>query len=88
MTNKRNGTLYVVVTSDLIKRVYQHKTQHIKCFTSKYKCTDLVYYELFSDMENAIKREKQIKAGSRKNKLKLIEGKNKNWDDLYSSIIK
>lgn len=87
MANKRNGTIYVGVTSDLIKRVWQHKQGHIKGFTSRYGCKYLVYYEQALDMENAIKREKKIKAGSRKYKIKLIEEKNLEWSDLFSSLL-
>ncbi len=88
MFNKRNGTLYTGVTSDLIKRVWEHKNQVItKCFTSKYNTDKLGYYEIFSRIEDAIIREKQIKGGSRKNKLKLIETMNPNWEDLYYNII-
>ena len=88
MANKRNGTLYTGVTSNLIKRVYQHKhPTSNKSFTSKYECKYLVYYEQYSDMENAIMREKQIKAGSRKDKLKIIETMNPEWLDLYQGII-
>ena len=87
MTNKRNGTLYTGVTSDLIKRIYQHKNYLIPGFTQKYKCHSLVYYELHDSIESAILGEKQIKAGSRKKKLKLIEDLNPFWNDLYAQII-
>ena len=87
ITNKRDGVLYTGVTSDLPKRVAQHKNKLIKGFSSKYNCTVLVYYEIFEGMENAILREKQIKSGSRKKKLTLIEGLNPEWKDLYSDII-
>lgn len=86
MTNKRNGTLYIGVTSHLVQRVYQHKNGLFKGFTSRYGCKILVYYELFDDMENAIVREKLLKAGSRKQKLKLIDSMNPYWEDLYESI--
>ena len=86
MANKRNGTIYTGVTSDLIKRVYEHKHHLCKGFTDKYNCEMLVFYELADFMETAITREKQIKAGSRKNKLKLIENQNPMWLDLYESI--
>lgn len=66
MTNQHNGTLYTGVTSDLIKRIYQHKYAQVPGFTNKYKCKHLIYYEQFQDMVSAITREKQIKAGSRK----------------------
>jgi predicted GIY-YIG superfamily endonuclease len=68
LTNKRNGTLYTGVTSDLIKRVYQHKHAEVDGFTKRYDCKQLVYYEQYEDMISAIEREKQIKAGSRKRK--------------------
>jgi putative endonuclease len=87
MSNKRNGTLYTGVTSNLIKRVFQHKNSLVQGFSSKYKCHNLVYYEAHDSMESAILREKQIKAGSRKKKLKLIEDANPNWKDLYNEII-
>lgn len=86
--NERNGTLYTGVTSNLIKRIYQHKNKLIKGFSTKYNCNKLGYYEVHDSMEVAIMREKQIKAGSRKNKLKLIESINPNWLDLYDNIIK
>lgn len=87
MANKRNGTLYVGVTSNLIQRVFQHKEGITKGFTHQYGCKNLVYYELYGDMEKAISREKQVKAGTRKNKLKLIESLNPQWKDLYNSLI-
>jgi predicted GIY-YIG superfamily endonuclease len=72
MANKRNGTLYTGVTSDLIKRVHQHKHAQIDTFTKRYDCKQLVYYEQHEEMLSAIEREKQIKAGSRKKKIALI----------------
>ena len=78
--------MYAGITSDLKKRVYQHKNKLIIGFSSKYNVNKLVYYEIFEDPENAILREKQIKAGSRKNKIKLIENFNKGWNDLYDEI--
>ena len=87
MTNKRNGTIYTGVTSNLLQRVYQHKQSEIPGFTNKYNCKILVYYDLQDSMENAIMREKYIKKLSRKNKIKLIETLNPNWNDLYISII-
>ena len=86
MANKKNGTLYTGVTSDLIKRVYEHKGSLVKSFTSKYDCKLLVYYDLIDCMESAIMREKQIKAGSRSKKIKLIESQNPEWLDLYQDI--
>ncbi len=87
MANKRNGTLYVGVTSNLIKRVYQHKNETFSGFTKKYKCKYLVYYEVFNDMLSAISREKQIKAGSRNKKIALIESLHPEWNDLYKDIL-
>lgn len=87
MASKRNGTLYVGVTSNLVKRVHEHKNSEIDGFTSKYQCHNLVYYECFEEMSQAIEREKQIKSGSRLNKIKLIEKDNSNWDDLYETIL-
>ncbi len=86
MASKRNGTLYVGVTSSLVQRVYQHKKGITEGFTYQYNCTNLVYYELFGCMEKAIFREKQIKAGSRKKKLELIESLNPEWKDLWERI--
>ena len=73
ITNKRNGTLYVGVTSNLTKRIYEHKNELLKGFSKKYDCKMLVFYELHDTMISAITREKQIKGGSRKRKLELIE---------------
>jgi putative endonuclease len=87
MSNTRNGTLYTGVTSDLIARVYQHKQGYIEGFTKHYDCKHLVYYELHEDMYSAITREKQLKAGSRKKKLMLIEKINPEWQDLYESLL-
>ena len=87
MTNKRNGTLYTGVTSNLVKRVYQHRQGEIEGFTKRYACNKLVYYEQYEDMLGAIAREKQVKAGSRKKKLSLIEKMNPNWDDLYELLL-
>ena len=87
MASQRNGTLYVGVTSDLPARVWQHRNGQIDGFSSKYGCVLLVYYERFVEMEAAISREKQIKAGSRKRKLELIERDNPQWKDLYEHII-
>jgi putative endonuclease len=87
ITIQRNGTLYVGVTSNLIQRIYQHKHKLIKGFAAKYDCKILVYFENCDDMISAITREKQIKAGSRASKMKLIEKLNPKWLDLYDSIL-
>lgn len=87
MANKRNGVIYTGVTSDLIKRVYEHKYADVDGFTQKHGCKYLVYYELIEDMKSAIAREKQLKGGSRKNKLALIEKVNPYWNDLYEDLM-
>lgn len=87
MTNKRNTVLYTGVTSNLTKRVYEHKKKLVEGFTKRYNVNKLVYYEVFDDMLNAIAREKQIKSGSREKKIDLIESLNKEWEDLYESLI-
>ena len=86
LTNKPNGTLYTGVTSNLPGRIWQHKNKVTKGFSAKYNLTKLVYFELFEDMYAAISREKQIKAGSRMAKLKLIDSTNREWRDLYPDI--
>jgi putative endonuclease len=86
MTNKRNSVLYTGVTNDLRRRVYEHREKLVDGFTEKYNVTKLVYYEIFQDPENAIMREKQIKAGSRQKKIDLINQMNKEWWDLYEQM--
>jgi len=88
MTNKNHTTLYTGVTSDLKKRVYEHKNKiHPHSFTAKYQLNKLVYYEGFHSIEEAISREKQIKGGSRKKKIDLINSMNKDWNDLYGEVM-
>lgn len=87
MTNFENGTIYTGVTNDLVRRVYEHRNGLVEGFTKKYDLKKLVYYEISDTIEVAILREKQIKGGSRKKKLDLINNFNKKWDDLYESII-
>ncbi|MBU2971770.1 GIY-YIG nuclease family protein [Pseudoalteromonas sp. C2R02] len=87
LTNKPNGSLYIGVTSNLVKRVWQHRQESSTGFTSKYNIKLLVYYEVFDDMYNAISREKQLKKWNRQWKIHLIESKDPKWQDLYSSII-
>ncbi len=82
----RKGTLYTGVTSNLVKRVFEHKNKVIEGFTKRYSVDKLGYYEISDSIEAAIVKEKQIKAGSRKNKLILIESINPNWNDLYYDI--
>ena len=86
MVNKRNGTLYVGVTSDLVKRVYQHKENWVEGFTQKYGIHKLVYYEHHNTAESAIKREKRVTKWRRQWKMALIEKANPNWIDLYTQI--
>ena len=85
--NKRNGTLYTGVSTNLPKRVYEHKNNLLSGFTSKYGVDKLGYYEAHSSIRFAIEREKQIKSGSRKKKLAYIESMNPDWKDLYESIL-
>jgi putative endonuclease len=82
MTNNNNTVIYIGVTSDLVKRVYQHKTKNYKGFTSKYNCDKLVYFEEFDDINQAIEREKKLKSGNRKRKEELINLSNPEWNDL------
>ena len=86
LANKRNGTLYTGVTSNLVKRIHEHRSNAIEGFTSRYGCKRLVWYEQHEEMASAIFREKQIKAGSRAKKLALIEPMNPVWRDLYDYI--
>ena len=87
LASGKNGTLYTGVTSDLVKRVWQHREDLVGGFTKRYHVHALVYYELCDDMLSAIAREKQIKAGSRKKKILLIESNNADWLDLYATIV-
>ena len=86
LTNTNNTVLYTGVTSNLVKRVYEHKNKEVPGFTEKYNLHKLIYYEIFEDMMNAIMREKQIKGWLRSKKISLIEKTNSNWNDLYVSI--
>ena len=86
MTNKSNTVLYTGVTSNLIKRVYEHKQKLVDGFTKKYNVTKLVYFEVFEDIENAITREKQIKGWLRNKKVILIESMNPEWEDLSEGL--
>jgi len=86
MTTKKNTVLYTGVTNDLIRRVQEHKNKDIKGFTKKYNVDRLVYYEIAEEIESAILREKQIKGGSRKDKLELVNAMNPEWKDLYETL--
>jgi len=87
LASARNGTLYTGVTSDLVARIWQHKNDIVSGFSQKYATHTLVYYELADDMLSAIKREKQIKSGSRARKIALIESVNPDWADLYEGLL-
>lgn len=87
LASRRNGTLYVGVTSDLIKRAWEHRSNLAEGFTKKYNVHELVYYELHGDMIAAITREKQLKKWNRAWKLKLIEEQNPDWRDLWPDIL-
>jgi len=87
MTNQKNGTLYIGITSDLIKRVYEHKASFVDGFTKTYNLKNLVYYEIHEDINAALLREKQLKKWNRDWKIEIIEKENPNWVDLYSKLI-
>ena len=86
-TNRSNTVLYTGVTNNLIKRIREHKNKLVSSFSSRYNVFKLVYYEVYQDPTEAINREKQIKAGSRKKKLDLITSMNPNFEDLYLKIV-
>ena len=87
LSSRRNGTLYVGVTSNLVQRVWQHKNDQVDGFCKKYNVKQLVYFEPHDTAESAILREKQIKKWNRAWKLKLIEKENPHWNDLYGLIL-
>jgi putative endonuclease len=87
MASERNGTVYTGVTSNLVQRVYQHRQGWADGFTKRNGCKLLVFYEVYNRMIEAITREKQIKGGSRRKKLALIEAMNPTWRDLYPDIL-
>jgi putative endonuclease len=87
LAGKKNGTIYIGVTSDLIKRIWEHKNDLVKGFTKQYQVHILVWYELHETMESAITREKNLKNWKRAWKLALIEKSNPNWQDLYEKLI-
>ena len=86
MASRRNGTLYVGVTSDLMKRAWEHKNGAVEGFTKRYSVHKLVWYEVHESMDSAIAREKAIKAWNRKCKLELVEKANPEWDDFYAML--
>ena len=87
LASKRNGTLYIGITNDLVRRVYEHKHDISEGFTKKYRIHNLVYYEEYEDVYRAIEREKQMKKWKRKWKIELIEKHNLPWKDLYEQIL-
>ncbi len=87
LTNKSNKVLYTGVTSNLIKRVYEHRNKLVEGFTNKYNVNKLVYFEIADDIAGAISREKQIKGWLREKKISLIESVNPYWKDMYKELI-
>ncbi|HET9335638.1 MAG TPA: GIY-YIG nuclease family protein [Sphingomicrobium sp.] len=87
MASKRNGTIYIGVTSELMQRVWQHRTGQVAGFTKKYGCKLLVWYEAYDDIQDARLRELQMKKWKRLWKISIIEAMNPNWDDLYPTLI-
>ena len=87
VANRRQGAIYTGVTSNLVQRIWQHREGIVDGFSKRYGCKRLVWYELHATMDHAITREKQIKGGSRRKKLALIEASNLDWRDLYFEII-
>ena len=86
LASKIGGTLYIGVTNDMVRRVYEHREKLAESFTKKYQVARLVYFEQLDDIESAIRREKRLKKWNRAWKIRLIEENNPNWDDLYPSI--
>lgn len=86
LSSKRNGTLYIGITNNLLKRVWEHKNKKVEGFTKKYEVNHLVYYEIHENPESAIMREKQIKKWNRLWKIRIIEEMNPTWKDLYEDI--
>ena len=87
LTNKKNGVLYIGMTSSLIKRIQEHREKLVKGFTEKYNIHKLIYYEQTEDISSALAREKSLKKWNRNWKIQLIEKENPNWEDLYFNII-
>ncbi|WP_417456227.1 GIY-YIG nuclease family protein [Kordiimonas sp.] len=87
LASAKNGTLYIGVTSDLVRRIYEHKTDAASGFTKRYSVKQLVHFERFEDMQSAITREKQLKKWNRAWKLQLIEEENPDWLDLFDEIV-
>ncbi len=88
LASRKDGAIYIGVTNDILRRIYEHRTKAFPGFTSKYNITRLVWFEIYDDPETAISREKELKKWKRAWKIQLIEVKNPRWDDLYESICK
>jgi putative endonuclease len=86
LASRRDGAIYVGMTNDLVRRVYEHRTKVVPGFTSRYNITQLVWFEIYDDPISAISREKELKKWKRAWKVQLIEAQNPGWDDLYESI--
>jgi putative endonuclease len=86
IASRKDGALYIGVTKDIVRRIYQHRTKAVPGFTSKYDITKLVWYEVYDDPTSAISREKELKKWKRTWKVRLIEAQNPTWNDLYQSI--
>ena len=87
LASTQNGTLYIGVTNNLTRRIYEHKNDFVEGFTRKYKIHKLVYYEQIENIESALTREKQLKKWDRQWKLRLIEKQNPEWEDLYMTLL-
>lgn len=87
LASKKNGVLYIGITNDLVRRVYEHKTSAVKSFTARYNVSLLVWFEVYDDPVTAISREKELKKWRRDWKVALIEANNSEWHDLYDSIV-
>ncbi len=87
LASKRNGTLYIGVTSNLVKRIWEHRNNLVEGFTERYGVDNLVWYESHENMESAIQREKQLKEWNRRWKMRLIESASPNWEDLYHTLV-
>jgi putative endonuclease len=86
LASRRDRAIYVGITNDLVRRIYEHRTKAVPAFTSRYNITRLVWFEIYDDPVSAISREKELKKWKRSWKVQLIEAKNPSWDDLYESI--
>jgi putative endonuclease len=86
LASRKDGAIYIRITNDIVRRVYQHRTKAVPGFTSKYNITRLVWFEVYDDPTSAISREKEVKKWKRAWKIQLVEAKNPDWNDLYESI--